>query len=207
MLSRFTALAALAATATAFNATGPYALQITGQENSDINGYAAACHAGAGIEALCYASGSSLPPSVTQFYYNYTSYNSETGVPSQPGMLTYLLTAGGTNGTITVPSALQLDLTSWGSNVYSAQIFPGLEGGTSLYQFENGTLYMNGGYDDSSFNSTYPTPIPTLGNLTNFHLCYQFTGGYYYRSISWVTTPPSHNPSCEPVQLTLAELS
>ncbi|KAI6084370.1 hypothetical protein F4821DRAFT_171313 [Hypoxylon rubiginosum] len=207
MLFRLTALAALAATATASNATGPYALQITGKENADINGYAGACHSGAGIEALCYASGASLPPSVTQFYYNYTSYNTETGVPSQPGWITYLLTAGSTNGTITVPSAMQLDQSGWGTNVLTAQIFPGVESGTSVYQFENGTLYMYGGYDDSSFNATFPTPIPTLGNLTNFHLCYQFTGGYYYRSIAWVTTPPAHNPSCEPVDLTLVELS
>ncbi|XXG97883.1 hypothetical protein Hte_004197 [Hypoxylon texense] len=207
MLFRFTALAALAATATATNATGPYALRIVGKDNAEINGVAGACHAGAGIEGLCYADDASLPPTAAQFYYNYTSYNSETGEPTQPGLLTYLLTAGSTNGTITVPSAMQLDLTSWGSNVYTALILPGLTGGTSVYQFENGTLYMYGGYDDSSFNETYPTPIPTLGNLTNFHLCYQFTGGYYYRSISWITTPPAHNPSCEPVQLSFVETS
>ncbi|KAI4860213.1 hypothetical protein F4820DRAFT_437499 [Hypoxylon rubiginosum] len=207
MLFRFTALAALAATATASNATGPYALRITGKDNADIDGFAAACHAGAGIEGLCYAAGTSLPPSVTEFYYNYTSYDAETGAPLQPGYLTYLLNVGSTDGPMVVPCAMQLDLTSWGSNVYTALIFPGLDGGNSLYQSENGTLYMYGGYDDSSFNSTYPTPIPALGNLTNFHLCYQFTGGYYYRSISWVTTLPPHNPSCEPVQLSFAELS
>ena len=70
------------------------------------SGYAAACHAGAAIEGLCYSSGGdpTVPGSATQFYYNYTSYNSDTGEPSQPGWLTYLLTAGSNNGTVTIPT-------------------------------------------------------------------------------------------------------
>ncbi|KAI0182135.1 hypothetical protein GGR52DRAFT_69460 [Hypoxylon sp. FL1284] len=207
MLFRSTALAALAATASASNATGPYALQIKGKDNSDINGYAAACHAGAAIEGLCYSEGSALPASVTEFYYNYTSYDTQTGEPMQPGWLVYQLSVSGTNGTELIPSAMQLELSSWGSNVYTAILMPGVEQGTSVYKDDDGTLYMEGGYDDSNFNETRPTAIPTLGKLTNFHLCYQFTGGYYYQSVGFVTTPPSHNPSCEPVDLALVEIS
>ncbi|KAI1403292.1 hypothetical protein F4819DRAFT_451554 [Hypoxylon fuscum] len=209
MLFKSTALAALAATATASNSTGPYGLHITGKGDTSIDGYAAACHAGAAIEALCYAAGGSpTAGTVTEFYYNYTAYNSDTGVPSQPGWLTYLLQAGSNNGTIIEPSSMQLNPSSWGSNVFTALIFPGVEDGTSVYYHpENGTIYMAGGYDDSSFNETYPTPIPTLGNLTNFHLCYQFVGGYYYQSIAWVSTLPPHNPSCQPVDLSFQELS
>ncbi|KAI1382851.1 uncharacterized protein F4822DRAFT_98686 [Hypoxylon trugodes] len=207
MLFKSTALAALAATATASNSTGPYALHITGKSNSSIDGYAAACHAGAGIEGLCYAAGTApVAGSVTEFYYNYTSYNPDTGAPSQPGWITYLLTAGSNNGTITIPSALQFQ-PSFSSNVLLGLIFPGVEDGTAVYYHpDNGTLYINGGYDDSTFNATYPNPVPTYGNLTNFHLCYQFTGGYYYQSIAWVSTQPPHNPSCEPVDLAIEEL-
>ncbi|KAI1099708.1 hypothetical protein F4804DRAFT_73634 [Jackrogersella minutella] len=208
MLFQLTALAALAATTTASNATGPFALHITGKSNSSIDGYAAACHAGAAIEGLCYSPGSTPSAgSATEFYFNYTAYNSDTGVPSQPGWLTYLLTAGSTNGTITEPSAMQL-IPSYGSNVFSALIFPGVEDGTPVYFHPaNGTLYISGGVDDSNFNASFPVPLPSLGNLTNFHLCYQYLTGYYYQSIGWVSTSPSHNPSCEPVDLSIKELS
>ncbi|OTB04632.1 hypothetical protein M426DRAFT_320747 [Hypoxylon sp. CI-4A] len=208
MLFKSTALAALAASATASNATGPHALRITGKANSTIDGYAAACHAGAAIEGLCYEAGSApTAGSVTEFYYNYTSYDSETGVPSQPGWLTYLLTAGSGNGTITVPSSVHFS-SNYASNVLTALIYPSVEDGTAVYYHpDNGTIYLTGGYDDSSFNATPPTSVSTLGNLTNFHLCYQYTGGYYYRSIAWVSTQPPHNPSCEPVDLSIEDLS
>ncbi|KAI1474120.1 hypothetical protein F4774DRAFT_401620 [Daldinia eschscholtzii] len=193
------------ANAIALNVTGPFALHITSKSNSSINGYAAACHAGAAIEGLCYSSGTI--GSATEFYFNYSSYDPETGVPSQPGWITYLLKAGGGNDTITVPSSMRLE-PNFGSNLFTALIYPGVEDGTYVYFHpNNGTLYMYGGYDDSSFNSTYPLPAPSLGNLTNFHLCYQFTGGYYYQSIAWVSTHPPHNPSCQPVDLSIEELS
>ncbi|KAI1641950.1 uncharacterized protein F4817DRAFT_354298 [Daldinia loculata] len=205
MLFYFITLLTFVTQAVAFNSTGPFALHITSKSNSSIDGYAAACHAGAAIEGLCYSGGGG--GSVTEFYFNYTSYNPDTGVPSQPGWITYLLKAGSNNGTITVPSSLRLE-PSFGSNVYTALIYPGVEDGTSVYFYpNNGTLYMNGGYDDSSFNATYPTPPPSLGILTNFHLCYQFTGGYYYHSIAWVSTQPPHNPSCQPVNLSIEDLS
>ncbi|KAI2616398.1 hypothetical protein GGS26DRAFT_578467 [Hypomontagnella submonticulosa] len=208
MLFQFTAIAALVATATASNSTGPFALRITGKGNSSIDGFAAACHAGAAIEGLCYASGSApVPGSVTEFYYNYTSYNSDTGVPSQPGWLTYLLQAGSGNGTITVPSSVRF-LPAFGSNVMTALIYPSVEDGTAVYYHpDNGTFYINGGYDDSKFTTSYPNPVPAQGNLTNFHLCYQFTGGYYYQSIAWVSTQPPQNPTCQPVDLSIEKLA
>ncbi|KAI0131486.1 hypothetical protein F4814DRAFT_406173 [Daldinia grandis] len=205
MLFRLITFLAVVTQAASFNSTGPFALRITSKSNSSINGYAGACHAGAAIEGLCYSPNTG--GSATEFYFNYTSYNPDTGVPSQPGWVTYLLKAGGNNGTITVPSSLRFG-PSFGSNVYTALIYPGVEDGTSVYFHpNNGTLYMNGGYDDSNFNATYPNPPQSLGNLTNFHLCYQFTGGYYYQSIAWVSTQPPHNPSCQPVNLSIQELS
>lgn len=84
--------------------------------------------------------------------------------------------------------------------------YPGLgESTAALYVsvFENGTLYLPGGADDTANNETYPSPVEYFGNLTNWNLCYQFTGGYYYYSIGWVFgTQPAQNPSCQPVDLT-----
>ncbi|KAL7624541.1 hypothetical protein AAE478_006108 [Parahypoxylon ruwenzoriense] len=209
MLAQLTAvLAALATTATALNATGPFVLRITGKTDSSINGYAGACHAGAGIEGLCYTPGAAPADASSSYswYYNYTSSDSSTGAPIQPGYLTWLLPLVGENTTISVPSAMRIS-SNWGSNVQTALVFPGLEGGTPVYYHAaNGTLYIQGGYDDSSFNSTAPTSPPTLGNLTNFHLCYQYTGGYYYHSVAWVSTQPPHNPSCRPVDLSMQDL-
>ncbi|KAI0879874.1 uncharacterized protein GGS22DRAFT_176619 [Annulohypoxylon maeteangense] len=208
MLFRSTALAVFVATATASNSTGPFALHITGKGNSSIDGYAAACHAGAAIEGLCYSAGSTPPAgSVTEFYFNYTAYNSDTGAPLQPGWVTYLLSAGSGNGTITVPSSMRF-IPNFGSNVLTALIYPSVEDGTPVYFHpDNGTLYIAGGYDDSQFNATYPDPVPTLGNLTNFHVCDQFTGGYYYESLAWVSTLPPRNPSCQAVDVSIQQVS
>lgn len=69
--------------------------------------------------------------------------------------------------------------------------------------FANGTLYLQGGQDDTANNATYPNPPQYFSELTNWSLCYQFTGGYYYYSIGWVYgTQPAQNPSCQPVDLT-----
>lgn len=88
-----------------------------------------------------------------------------------------------------------------------ALFYPGIDEYTTLNYQDDGSLYINGGTDDSNFNATAPFPTPQLGNLTNWHLCYQFTGGYYYQSIAWVTTQPPQNPSCAPVNLVLVEIS
>lgn len=170
-------------------------------------GYAGACHAGAAIEGLCYVGGAlNTTATYQQFYFNYSSYNPTTGEVYPYGWLEWELQYIGLDNEIaTTPEALQIFL-NLGSNVNVALFYPGYNQYTSLQKDENGVLYISGGYDDSNFNETYPNPIPQLGNLANWHLCYQFTGGYYYQSIAWVTTLPPHNPSCQPVDLTLTQI-
>ncbi|KAI0123442.1 hypothetical protein BJ170DRAFT_641838 [Xylariales sp. AK1849] len=196
---------ALATAAFATNATGPYVLHVTGKTNSSIDGYVGACHAGAAIEGLCYSDGDvNSSATYNQFYYNYSSYNPDTGEVYQPGFITWLLTfSGSDDGLDTEPEALVIE-PNLSSNVQVALFYPGLDDATYInYYPDNGTLYIDGGPDDSSFNATYPSSTSSLGNLTNFHLCYQYTGGYYYHSIAWVSTQPPHNPSCQPVDLSL----
>ncbi|KAI5864086.1 hypothetical protein GGS23DRAFT_595737 [Durotheca rogersii] len=203
MLSRLpaTILAATVATVAA-DVTGPFALQIIGKEDASIDGYAGACHAGAGIEALCYADGP-VDGNSFEWYFNTTSSSSS----GQPGYLTWILPLGGDQAGTGVPSAVQLSGGGWGTNVVPAMVYPGLQGGTNFYySADNGTVYLPGGYDDSAFNDTRPAPPPYLGDLTRFYLCYQYTGGYYYRSIAWVAVPPPRNPSCVPVDLRVQTL-
>ncbi|KAK6073320.1 hypothetical protein SCUP234_05472 [Seiridium cupressi] len=203
-------LLACAAAVSAFNATGPYGLHIAGKEDATIDGYAGACHAGAAIEGLCYVDGP-LNETYTyqQFYFNYSSYDPTTGEVYPYGWIEWELpfTSGESGEVETEPSALQIIL-NLGSNVNTALFYPGISEYTNLqFHPENGSVYISGGYDDSNFNATYPSSPTYLGDLTNWYLCYQFTGGYYYQSIAWVTSQPPSNPSCAPVDLSLVEIS
>ncbi|KAK6214496.1 hypothetical protein LQW54_004217 [Pestalotiopsis sp. IQ-011] len=200
-------LLACAATVTAFNATGPYGLHITGKEDSSIDGYAGACHAGAAIEGLCYIAGElNDTTSYQQFNFNYSSYDPTTGELYPYGWLEWELPLSSGDGeTTSVPSALQIGL-NLGSNVNVALFYPGYDDFTTLQKSEIDTLYVSGGVDDTQNTDTYPNPVVYQGNLTNWYLCYQFTGGYYYQSIAWVNSQPPQNPTCAPVDLTLETL-
>lgn len=160
-----------------------------------ISGFATACHAGAAFEGLCYnAAGTGVPGPYDHFYLNSTSPN------ATDGSLIWELPFTAQDGTITYyPSAMEL-LFDLGGNVAVAQFRLGTEGiFVSLYP--NGTFYFPGGVDDSANNATEPAPFSYRGDLTNWNLCYQVTGFYYYYSLGWVSTQPAQNPSCEPVQL------
>ena len=156
---------------------------------------------------MCYNEGSANTSSKSaQFYYDYSSYDSDSGEVYQPGFISWLLEYQDQDGnTQTQKEPLQF-IPSWGSNVAQG-LFQPTEEYTYIYFTDKEdtpkTLYMSGGYDDSHFNATPPNPPPMLPDLENWHLCYQYNGGYYYRSIAWVFTQPPQNPSCEPVDLTI----
>ena len=156
---------------------------------------------------MCYNEGpANTSSNSVQFYYDYSSYDTETGEPFQPGFVSWMLQYQDPDGNIEEQkSPLQL-IPNWGSNVAQAQFQPNEEY-TSIYFNDSNnspkTLYINGGADDSNFNATPPNPAPTLPDLENWHLCYQYNGGYYYRSIAWVFTQPPQNPSCQPVNLAM----
>lgn len=155
---------------------------------------------------MCFIEGAVNSSSTySQFYFDFGGYSPDTGEVFQPGWVSWLLPYQNGNGsTLYQTSPLEFQ-PSWGSNVAPGYFQPG-ETYTYIGYDDDKKLYMNGGYDDSSFNATRPEPVPTLGNLYNWNLCYQYLGSYYYQSIGWSFTDPPHNPSCEPVDLTLVEV-
>ncbi|KAI0403991.1 hypothetical protein F4802DRAFT_569301 [Xylaria palmicola] len=208
VLSYLAAAAALATRAAAEDdLVGPFALRVTSDRDPSIDGYLWGCHSGAATEGLCYAAGSApVSGSVYEFYYNYTFYENN----YFPGYLSYIFSyEGADESPVQVPSFMKI-YPNWASNVHLALIPPGVDDGTPLsLDFDTGFFYMGSLYDDSHWNAT--TPSGERGqNVSNFHICYQWTGGYWYRSLAWVsglegTTP--QNPSCEPVNLGVESLA
>ncbi|KAI1822730.1 hypothetical protein F4861DRAFT_373634 [Xylaria intraflava] len=186
---------------------GPFALRVTGKKDTTVNGYAWACHAGAATEGLCYTAGSS-PVSGAQyeFYYNYTFYESD----SYPGFISYVVTYQGDSGEpVHVPSFMRI-IPVWSSNVHLALITPDVESGTPVsLDFDAGLFFMRSLYDDSHWNATAPSGQSGI-DVANFQLCYQWTGGYWYQSIAWLSGLPSasaQNPSCQSINLGVESLA
>lgn len=118
----------------------------------------------------------------------------------QPGSISWFLQIGDSASASLIESAMRLE-GGWGSNVAPAMFYPDTERGAHLYFVqETGELYAVGQDDHYA---TVATPSLPQRNSTNFHLCYQFTGGYWYHSIAWVYALPPSNPTCEPVSLKL----
>ncbi|KAK8065531.1 hypothetical protein PG997_012278 [Apiospora hydei] len=197
MLSKyFTALAAFATGAVlAVNQTGPYHIHITGKTDKSIDGYAASYHAGAAIEALVYVSGPANGTS-QEYYYDYQSYNPETGEVFQPGYIVWQLPLSGANGTTYVPEALTIESRgNWASNVAPAMFYPGTDGGAAVSFYDEGyganhSVYLTG-RDDSGYTDQRPEQGPYVG------------GGYWYQTVSWVFALPPSNPTCLPVNLAM----
>ncbi|KAI1749764.1 hypothetical protein F4782DRAFT_549534 [Xylaria castorea] len=207
LLPCLTAAALVTGTAAENNVVGPFALRITGKTDSGIDGYAWACHAGAATEGLCYSAGPTpVSGSVYEFYYNYSYYESY----NYPGYISYIFTYASADGNqVKVPSFAHI-YPSWASNVHSLLIPPGIEEGTPVsLDFDTSFFYMGSLHDDTHWNATTPSGESTE-DVSNFHLCYQWTGGYWFRSLAWVSgfegvTP--QNPSCQPVNLGVESLA
>lgn len=208
VFSRIITTAALLTRAAAdVKVVGPFALRITGKEDSTIDGYAWACHAGAATEGLCYAAGGQpVEGSVYEFYYNYTYFDDYVS----PGSISYVFDYEDADGAAEKVSSFMRIYPNWASNVHLALIPPGVDDGTAIsLDFDSGNFYIGSLFDDTHWNATTPAP-ETPQNVSNFHICYQWTGGYWYRSLAWVSgfegTVPQ-NPSCEPVHLGVESLS
>ncbi|KAI0205312.1 hypothetical protein F4808DRAFT_411271 [Astrocystis sublimbata] len=201
------ATALVAGVAADINVIGPFALRITGKTDSSINGYVWACHAGAATEGFCYAAGTEpVSGSIYEFYYNYTYYEAY----SYPGYITYVFAyQGGDGNPVKVPSFAHI-YPNWGSNVHTMLVPPGTDDGTPIsLNLTTGLFSLGLLFDDTHWNETMPAGEPAE-ELSNFYLCYQWTGGYWFRSLAWVSgsrgaTP--QNPSCEPVNLGVESLA
>lgn len=168
-------------------------------------GYLGACHAGAAIEGLCYTGGTLDSLGQYEHYSLNATYENAT-----QGLLVWELPLSGENDTTTyIPSALTLG-PNYGSNVAVPLFIPGTESNAGLLYvnvYPNGTLYLQGGVNDTANTATQPIPATYFGDLTNWVLCNQMTGGYYYYSIGWVSgVGPAQNPTCQPVDLTFQDV-
>jgi hypothetical protein len=194
--------AILAFAASAVNAqdnyqTGPFALHITGKTNSSIDGYVSACHAGAAIEALCYAEGpapTGRSLASTSFFFNYTGYQDVGG--AQVGVVYWNLPLGNQS----VPEPLRF-IYAPNSNVAAPMFYPSED--STLVGFDaDDKLFTYNYYDDSTF---VPGVRPDAGESKayyNWYLCWQYLSGYYYQSVGWSTTLPPQNPTCQAIDIT-----
>ncbi|KAI0019710.1 hypothetical protein F4780DRAFT_780204 [Xylariomycetidae sp. FL0641] len=195
------AAASLALVAAESEVVGPFKIHITGKTNSSIDGYAQACHASAAAEGLCYEPpANAIPPTSYEFYFNRSL--DEHGDAVSTGAISWILQVqNDANETLSLPSFLELALSPW-SNVAVARIPPPTtDAGFPLSYFaDNHTFYFATTMDDATWteDDQYLDP-PSI--LTNFYLCWQWVDFNWYQSISWVTSLPPHNPTCQPVQL------
>ncbi|OTB06818.1 hypothetical protein M426DRAFT_318532 [Hypoxylon sp. CI-4A] len=181
--------------------TGPFYLHITGEDGSSIDGYAGSCHAGAAIEGLCYGSGDLPTGSVSsQYYFNVTGSSTVNGAPI--GVVSWNLPYTGSDGNpASVPQSLTLQY-QLNSNV-AAPMFGLGSYGTSLGFDADGKLFAWAYIDDSTFTpGTNPFPTGEGTAYYQWYVCWQYFTSYYYQSVAWATSSPTHNPTCEPVDIT-----
>jgi len=158
-----------------------------------ITGYVGACHAGVGEEGLCYSE-RIVADYAFAFFYDHNAHLAHPG-----GSIAFMLPWDKPRY---IPSAVELR-PLMGSNVHHALIPMGYQRPTMFALGENNTLYIPAVWDDSHANGTHPYWDEDQKDLSNFYLCWQWIELYWWYSVAWVATHPPHNPSCEPVTLTL----
>ncbi|KAI0887519.1 uncharacterized protein GGS22DRAFT_157358 [Annulohypoxylon maeteangense] len=197
-------LAASIVSAQDTNQTGPFYLQIVGQQNSSIVGYALSCHTGAALEGLCYRAGQ-VPDTNAQSYqywFNYTGYT--TVDDAQVGQLIWKLPyTGGNGGSGLLPQVLSLE-NSVNSNVASTNF--GFSGscsqGLSVGFDADGKLFSWAYIDDSTFTpGTNPFPSGVGKAYYQWYVCWIYYSSYYYQAVAWASSTPPHNPTCQPVEI------
>lgn len=197
------AIVGLAATAAAQNYTtvGPFALTVKGTANSNISGFLGACHAGAGIEQLCYVAGTPDANS-RQFYLNTTTYSTGSPYTQGEGPLIYELLINTGSGTENVSSPMSF-LYNTGSNV-AVPFFEPSESTDILVNFDrNNELFIPNDINETLFTySSYPTSAITAYAQYNWYVCMTYVEGYYYRALAWVTAGTPNNPTCQAVTVT-----
>ncbi|KAI1096562.1 hypothetical protein F5B19DRAFT_151455 [Rostrohypoxylon terebratum] len=196
-------LAALASAQSA-NQTGPFYLQIVGQKNSSIIGYASSCHTGAALEGLCYGA-NQVPESQVAAYQYYFNYTGSPMVDDDPvGQVVWKLPYIDQNGNEAAePQTLSLQYTL-NSNVastmfgisgdYYPAVYVGFDADDKLFAWN----YI----DDSTFvPGTSPDPSGVGKAYYQWYVCWIYYTGYYYQAVAWSTTSPPHNPTCQPVDI------
>jgi len=189
--------AAHAATAAPKQA-GPFALRIADSRDAALNGrFLSSCHAGAGIEVLCYAAAGSpggTAADAAQYYFNTTADGT--------GVLYWNLPIGGAGGQAElVPSAVRLEPRP-DSDLAPAMLYPGAERATALAFDRRGRVFVTAPYDEATF-AAGDRPRPKQVRLYRWQACWNFAGGYYYPTINWAAgAGRPRNPTCVAVNIT-----
>ncbi|KAI8952149.1 hypothetical protein F4801DRAFT_577784 [Xylaria longipes] len=193
----------IAATATAQNLhqEGPFALRVKGQaRNSSIDGFLHTVDVGPVLiqKPIQYEAITSPPAGnlTYEFYFNYTGYSQSNGNEVGFFLSDPTIESVAASGFYGRPMSLQF---SAGSNVAFA--LTGAGAASSVGVDQNNKTFFNAYYDDSTF---VPGQAPIQGtsyDWYNWAICWQFFGRVYMPSLSWVTYGPSHNPTCERVDL------
>ncbi|KAI1131526.1 hypothetical protein F5Y10DRAFT_233456 [Nemania abortiva] len=201
-----TALMGLAAAVVSAQETQspPFTLHIKGTNaNSELDGYAISCHAGAAIEGICYVEGVADASNSNTYFFNYTGYN-QVG-DDQVGTLIWNEPYTDENGN--PASAEQTMGLNYQPNSNVAAPMFGFSQGTFLVGFDSeGELFGYDYIDDSKFVAGQPPTDYTAKAYYQWAVCWQYFTGYYYQSVAWVQNGAPHNPTCEPVEITKVDL-
>jgi hypothetical protein len=188
------AIIALAATAQAVdNQVGPFKLTIVDAGNSSLNGlHLWSCHAGAGIEALCYGSQGNRGD---DYFFNTTGTAAE-------GKLIYNAPFGSNPPNMNyTPSVTSFQLGP-SSGLAAAMIYPGDGSMTQLGFDEAGKLYVASYWDEASFKPN-ERPEPKITKLYQWEACWNIVGTYYYPVLNWALSAGApRNPTCSAVNVT-----
>ncbi|KAI0105087.1 hypothetical protein GGR51DRAFT_560691 [Nemania sp. FL0031] len=192
----------LAATAVAQNLTqeGPFALRVKGQaRNSTINGYLHTVDVGPILteKPIQYEAISSPPAGnlTYEFYFNYTGFSESNGNTVGLVISDATLESNAGSGFYGRPMSLQF---SAASNI--AYALTGAGSASSIGFNQENKAFINTYFDDSTYVPGEP-PSPGDFDLYSWAICWQFFARVYMPSLSWVTYGPSHNPTCERVDL------
>ncbi|KAI1351041.1 hypothetical protein F5Y01DRAFT_325587 [Xylaria sp. FL0043] len=132
-----------------------------------------------------------------EFYFNYTGTSQLDEY--QVGFFVTNITHETSSGAGAVyGQALSLQF-SVASNVAFALVGAGSATPTA-FDKDNRTL-INLYFDDATFVPESPPSLSESFNFYNWAICWQFFGNVYIPALSWITYSPSHNPTCERVDL------
>ncbi|KAI0438993.1 hypothetical protein F4803DRAFT_568966 [Xylaria telfairii] len=180
---------------------GPFALRVKGHgRNSSIDGFLHTVDVGPIlIQKPIQYEPISAPPAgnlTYEFYFNYTGFSQSQG--NEVGFFLSDPTIESATGSGYYGRAMSLQYSA-GSNVAFA--LTGAGAATSTGFDKKNKTFVNLYFDDSTF---VPGQAPDLNGSYDFYnwaICWQFFGRVYMPSLSWITSGPSHNPTCERVDL------
>ncbi|KAI0428016.1 hypothetical protein F5Y09DRAFT_314474 [Xylaria sp. FL1042] len=186
---------------------GPFALRVKGQaKNSSIDGYLHTADVGPVLiqKPIQYEPISSLPAGNIsyEFYFNYTG-NSQSDEYEVGFFVTNVTRETSSEVGTFYGQAMSLQFSA-GSNVAFAVVGAGSAISTA-FDKENKTL-INLYFDDATFVPNDPPKLDQSFNFYNWAICWQFFGNVYVPALSWITYGPSHNPTCERVDVLKAAI-